>query len=41
MTLCWKGKIEWNLKLLKFVEKNLKMKKKNEEEENELFIYKS
>ena len=41
MTPFWKGKLEWNLKRLKFIEKNLKMKKKNEEEENELFIYKS
>ena len=41
MTPCWKAKLEWNLTLLKFVKKHLKMKKKNEEEENELFIYKS
>ena len=38
MTPCWKGNLEWNLKRLKFGVKKLKMKKKNEEEENELFI---
>ena len=41
MTPFWKAKPEWDLTLLELLKKELKMKRKSEQEENELFNYKS